>query len=131
METMYAKSFGETIHTLKERRKNLDTEIKELYCNVAKAFMEKYNTNQIQFDLDDEYYPTFSMAQMDDNNADVEVRKIIFDEKGEIRWVDGYNYYDDEDVYDVSFDNFYDIDYLDLVGYINEQLEYEQYIEED
>lgn len=120
-------TFSETIHTLNERRNNLDTKIKEFCCNVAKAFMKKYKTNQIQFYYDAGEYPTFSMLQMDNNNIDVEVRKIIFNKEGEILQVDGYSYYDAEYVWNAHVNEFYDIDYLELATCINYQLENGQY----
>ena len=128
METMYAKSFEDTISALTMRRIQLADEEKELFCNVAKAFMEKYGTNRIEFNLDD-YFPTLSVSRMDDDDADVEVWAFEFDDKGNILRVDGNVYYEDEDLIDEPFDSFHDIDYLDLAQCVNYQIKHGQYVE--
>lgn len=130
METMYAKSFEETISALTMRRIQLADEEKELFCNVAKAFVEKYGTNFIEFDRGNER-PCLTLSRVDEEDADCAVNSFIFNEKGEIESVSGETYYDGESVYDEPLDSFFGIDYLDLASYITFQINNGQYVRDD
>lgn len=128
---MEKEKFADVLYDLSERVEELNKEIKDVFCNIAKAFMEKYKTNQIQFDMDGGTYPTLSISQMDDDNADCEVNKIVFNEKGEIESVSGHIYYKGDDVFDEPIDKFYDIDYLELAKIINYQIDNGLYTKEE
>lgn len=104
---------------------------KELFCDAARTFMEKYKTDHICFDLDDDF-PSAPMTMIDDHDHDLDIYIIYFNEDGSIRFIGGHDYYRDEDYEKLDLFSFPRIgDYYDeITKCIVQQIENGRYIEE-
>lgn len=120
--------FIESIERLVNLRIKRNIEEKELFLDIAKAYMSKWNTDTIYFDTDADC-PNYDYVGGSGDSNDAQIKKITFCPNGEIKEMEAHLYYEYEDVLGDTTE-FYGVDYLELAEFIYTQME-DRYIPEE